>query len=137
MIKTNTSGFRVVVGQELEKYSAEVAVACKACVDETMDSMVDELKGVRSSRFAGKYTRPWKKFPRAWTSKSKQVTSGRVEGVVYLKAPKYRIGHLLENEHSNRSHTGSVKGSHFIEEIANKWEKLYQERMMEMIGKVV
>lgn len=136
MIKTNTSGFRVAVGQELDKYSQEVAVACKACVDETMDSMVDELKGVRSSRFAGKYTRPWKKFPRAWTSKSKQVTSGRVEGVVYLKAPKYRIGHLLENEHKSRD-GGVTQGSHFIEKIADKWEKLYQERMMEMIGKVV
>ena len=136
MIKTNTSGFKLAVGQTLDEYSVEVSKACKLCVDETVEEIVDDLKGVTSSAFSGRYTRPWKKFPRAWTSKTLQHNSGYVEGVVHLKKPYYRIGHLLENEHKSRD-GGTTRGSHFIEKIVTKFETRYQQKMIDLIGKVV
>lgn len=137
MIKVKSGGeFSMVVGQALREYSDDVAEACKICTDETLRDCVEELKTVKASSFVGKYTRPWKKFPKAWTYTLKQMSWGEVRGTVHLKKPMYRIGHLLEKDHASRS-GGRVRGSHFIEPIAEKYEKKYEERMKKMIGVIV
>lgn len=126
----------MIVGQELDQWSQDVAKACYVCTDETLQDMVDELKTIKSSSFSGKYTRPWKKFPRAWTYEIKQKSWGSVKGTVHLKKPMYRIGHLLEKEHASRNGGRTVSGSHFIEKTAQKYEKVYEEKMIDMIGVV-
>lgn len=126
----------MVVGQELDKYSQDVAKACEVCVQETGDDMVKELKKVKSSSFSGDYTRGWKKFPRAWTFTFRSGNVGAVQGTVHLKKPMYRIGHLLEFEHKQRD-GGKTQGSHFIEPISKEFAKRYEEKMIELIGKVV
>lgn len=126
----------MTVGHELDKYSQDVAKACEVCVMETGDEMVKELQKVKSSSFSGKYTRPWKKFPRAWTFTFRSGTVGTVQGTVHLKKPMYRIGHLLENEHKARD-GGTTLGSHFIERISEEYAKRYEKKMIELIGKIV
>ena len=96
--------------------------------------MVKALKKVKSGK--GKYSRPWKKFPRAWTKEIKQLSWGAVRGTVHLKKPMYRIGHLLEFPHATRG-GGRFEGNDFIRPIAERYEEMYVKKMMDMLGKVV
>lgn len=138
--QTNSARFAIDVGRLLNEYSQEVAVACRVCTEETASDMVDELKQFNK----GKHD--WKKFPKAWTYTIQQLSWGEVRGIVHLKKPMYRIGHLLEFGHAVR--TGgrapikegkqtSVDGFNFIEPIADKYERIYVEKMEDMIGVVV
>ena len=125
--------FAFAMEELLEEYSDEVTKVCHECTEDTAEKMVKELKKVKSGK--GKYSRPWKKFPMAWTKTIETKAWGSIEATVHLKKPHYRIGHLLEFGHANRD-GGRTEGNNFIAPIATTYEEKYVEEMERKIGEI-
>lgn len=124
-VLVNSSRFSIAVNEFLDEYSDDVAKAVYVCADDATRNARDKLKS--AGDFKGT------KFRKAWTRTIKQKSFGAVEAAVHLKAPMYRIGHLLEFEHASRN-GGRVRGYHFIEPIANECNEEFEQKLIEMIG---
>ena len=130
--KVTSSSFKVVVAGMLDQYSQDVATGCWVVVNEVTENAVEKLK--HAGDFKGK------KFRRAWKRTVKQYESGRVEADVHLKKPYYRIGHLLEHGHAimvGGRKVGDTTAFKFIKPVEEDAIKEYEEKMIELIGKVV
>lgn len=125
-IKATPNSFAVVVGDVLKEYSEDVSDAVYESADEVSQEAVNTLKGAGSSG--------WKKFPKAWTRKLKRKSLGAVEATVHLKAPMYRIGHLLEFDHASRGGGRTVGGFHFIEPVADDVAEDFEDKIIQKIG---
>ena len=126
-LKTTPNKFAVDVGELLQEYSEDVADAVYESANTVSKDAVKRLKSSGEP--------DWKKFPKAWTSKLTRKAWGSVEATVYLKAPMYRIGHLLEFGHASRN-GGWVDGFDFIRPVAEDSAEEFEETIIKKIGEV-
>lgn len=132
MLKATSSNFTIVVGEALRDLEQDVSKAMYVAADEATSNAVDKLRATYASN-GGRYSKPWKKFPKAWTRTLIQKSWGAVDAKVHLKKPMYRIGHLLEFEHASRN-GGRVGGANFIKPIAEETAEEFERKLIDMIG---
>ena len=81
-----------VVQKELSDYADVASEDVKKAVQETADSVVQELKA-NSPKRTGKYARSWRQ---------RKVTENANELGITVFAGRYQLTHLLENGHAKR-----------------------------------
>ena len=109
---------------ELAAYTREVSEGVKAAVDTTAKELLKNTKADAPVR-SGKY-------------KKAMAIKTRYEGIYdkrvtwYVKAPHFRLAHLLEKGHAKRG-GGRVKAYPHIEKNAEKAKKDFEKRVKEVI----
>lgn len=107
-----------------DEYTQELDTAIRAAMVEVLDDTVALLRAT-SPRKTGTYTYrkgEWHYNPtnvegpyaRSWRWRIQNARyTGHAEGIVYAKAPYYRLTHLLENGHA-KTNGGRVEGRKHI-----------------------
>lgn len=114
-----------VIMEELTLYTDKVKEKVDKCTEESMKKLVKETKdtapvGHRKKHYKSKIT-------------SKKLDKGRY--LWYVKAPDYRLSHLLENGHALRN-GGRTRGTHFIGKANDLIQKEYEENLKKEIESV-
>lgn len=112
------------IGGLLDDYNREVINATKVEAKKHMDTLVKETKNTAPKK-TGKYKR-------AITSKKEWENHLGVEYVWYVKAPHYRLSHLLEYGHAKRN-GGRTKAFHFIKNATDPIVDSYVKAVEEVI----
>ena len=96
----------------------------KKAVDETMDEMVKETKStaqVRSGRYKSKIA-----------ATIGENTMMKYSKVWHVKAPNYRVAHLLDKGHALRN-GGRYAGNQHVATAANRAVETFQRKLEEVI----
>lgn len=108
----------------LKDYSAEVGVAVRVAVAEVAQESAEELRHAGS--FKGRKYRP------SWTYEVRQ-TSLFTDGTVFVKAPHYRLSHLLEFGHAKQN-GGRTTAFNFIAPVNDKVEERFNKKLKDILG---
>ena len=109
---------------QLNTFETAVREGMKKAVDETMDEMVKETKStaqVRSGRYKSKIA--------ATTGEN---TMMKYSKVWHVKAPNYRVAHLLDKGHALRN-GGRYAGNQHVATAANHAVETFQRKLEEVI----
>lgn len=112
------------IGGLLDDYNREVIEATKAEAKKHMGKLVKETKNTAPKK-TGKYKR-------AITSRKEWENPLGVEYIWYVKAPHYRLSHLLEYGHAKRN-GGRTKAFHFIKNATDSVVDSYVKAVEEVI----
>lgn len=112
------------IGGLLDNYNREVIEATKVEAKKHMDTLVKETKNTAPKK-TGKYKR-------AITSRKEWENPLGVEYTWYVKAPHYRLSHLLEYGHAKRN-GGRTKAFHFIKNATDPAVDSYVKAVEEAI----
>lgn len=124
-MKTEIGNLSAVIAGELEKYTEEIADAVKAAATETMEELVKATKADAPKRTGA--------FRKAIKSEVTHESKWDRRLSWYVKKPKYRITHLLEKDHDNRTRTGTVEGHPFFQENYARAEDAFERKVKEAI----
>lgn len=113
------------IGYELQIYSRTAMEAIKEQTKESMSKMVKLTKAQKFKKGYGKYTK-------AITSKVMTDAPRNFIMVWYVKAPHYRLTHLLEKGHQKKS-GGETIAYRFVAKAYDEVEKEYQQKIEEVI----
>lgn len=120
----NVDELSEAIGGLLDNYNREVINATKFEAKKHMDTLVKETKNTAPKK-TGKYKR-------AITSRKEWENPLGVEYVWYVKAPHYRLSHLLEYGHAKRN-GGRTKAFHFIQNATDPIVDSYVKAVEEVI----
>lgn len=112
------------IGGLLDDYNREVIEATKVEAKKHMTKLVKETKNTAPKK-TGKYKR-------AITSRKEWENPLGVEYIWYVKAPHYRLSHLLEYGHAKRN-GGRTKAFHFIKNATDPVVDSYVKAVEEAI----
>ncbi|EHL17392.1 hypothetical protein HMPREF9630_00559 [Peptoanaerobacter stomatis] len=99
----------------LEEYSEHARKVLEEASDKTAKETVSKLKAA-SPKKTGKYAKAWS---------SKKVHGLFSKGnIVYVKAPHYRLTHLLEYGHAKKN-GGRVQGKRFVAPIEQEANRMF------------
>lgn len=108
----------------LDTFETSVREGVKKAVDESMDGMVKETRNTAQSR-TGRY----KKKIGATVGED---TLMKYSKVWHVKAPDYRLAHLLNNGHALRN-GGRYAGNQHVTDSANHAVESFQHKLEEVI----
>lgn len=108
----------------LENYNKVVVKGAKQKAKESMDRLVKVTKATAPKR-TGRYAQ-------SITSKQTRNDFFGAEYTWYVKAPHYRLSHLLENGHAKKN-GGRVDGTHFIKKASDPILDEYVRAIEEVI----
>ena len=119
--------------QQLTIYSAEVNAQLETATVEAMNDLVKKTKATApkaTGRFRRNITSDVKQFEKARTSKHGGLHGKVVKSTWYVKAPDYRLTHLLVKGHA-KAGGGRVEGDPFLKnalaEVLPAYEKAVEE----------
>lgn len=118
-------GLAAAIQETLREYGAEVTEATKKAVDETVGEVNEEIKSHCTFGGSGAYKKAFALKTSFEDNQNKRVTW-------YVKAPHYRLTHLLEYGHAKRN-GGRVRAYPHIQ----YGERLAKKRLPERIEGVV
>ncbi len=110
--------------EELKKYTMYVAQRVKDAADETANELLTNIRREAPKR-TGKYKR-------AMSIKTKSETAYEKRNIWYVKKPRYRLTHLLENGHRNRN-SGFTRAYPHIRDKEQAAKELFEEKVKEII----
>lgn len=127
MALVNIEQLATELGKTLDLYSEEVAEAMKKAVDKTATETKREIKSNtdfvnRTGHYVAHFA--VKTIAETRWSKSK---------VWYVKAPEYRLTHLLEHGHIKRNYKGNTRAFPHI----SKGEEYAEKRIVELIEELI
>lgn len=105
-----------VIMDELTLYTSEIKEKTDKRTAECMEKLVKKTKDTAP---VGHRKKHYKSY-----ITSKKLSNGRY--MWYVKAPEYRLSHLLENGHALRN-GGRTKGTHFISKANEQIQKELEE----------
>lgn len=108
----------------LDTFETSVREGVKKAVDESMDEMVKETKNTAQKR-----TGNYKKKIGATVGED---TLMKYSKVWHVKAPDYRLAHLLNNGHALRN-SGRYAGNQHVTDAANHAVESFQHKLEEVI----
>lgn len=108
----------------LENYNKVVVKGAKQKAKESMNRLVKVTKATAPKR-TGRYAK-------SITSKQTRNDFFGAEYTWYVKAPHYRLSHLLENGHAKKN-GGRVDGTHFIKKASDPILDEYVRAIEEVI----
>ena len=118
MLKVKIENLNKIITEELTLYTSEV----KEKTDKTAkDSMKKLVKKTKDTAPVGTRKKHYKSY-----ITSKKLDTGRY--MWYVKAPEYRLSHLLENGHALRN-GGRTRGTHFISKANDQIQKEFEENI--------
>ena len=114
------------IASGLNRYSSAILTGVREAAKVTVDEMVQETKQRRTTRLAhGKYAR-------AISSIAGEDSLTAQSRIWYVKSPRYRLTHLLNNGHKLRG-GGSYPGDQHVTRAAEKAMTDFEERVKEVI----
>jgi hypothetical protein len=108
------------IAKELSSYTVEVAEKVKAAADETAKELLENTRAAAPER-KGKYKK-------AMAIKTTREGEFEKTNTWYVKAPHYRLAHLLEKGHAKRK-GGRVPAFPHIERNAEAAKQSFSERV--------
>jgi len=111
------------IARTVREYTDAVSEGVAEVVDETAEQCKKELQA-SSPKKSGKYAK-------AWTVK-KEGRHRYVKRTIHVKAPHYRLAHLLEKGHA-KVNGGRVAGIPHIAPAEAKYNKLLEERIIDVV----
>lgn len=111
------------ITRAMREYTDAVSDGVMQAVDEIADEGKKELQAT-SPKKTGKYAK-------AWTVK-KEGRGKFIRRIIHLKAPHYRLAHLLEKGHAKRG-GGRVAGRPHIAPVEQKLVTRLEERIIDVI----
>ncbi|HHV63827.1 MAG TPA: HK97 gp10 family phage protein [Peptococcaceae bacterium] len=105
MAKINVDQLAAEIAQELSKYSQEVVEKINISSERVGKAAVKQLKRTSPKR-TGEYAK-------SWTMTTEKAIGQPHRRIVHVKAPHYRLTHLLEHGHAKRG-GGRVEGKPHI-----------------------
>lgn len=105
MAKISTDKLAAELAKELSKYSQEVIEKVNISSDRVGKAAVKQLRQT-SPKKTGKYAK-------SWTMKTEKAIGQPDLRIIHVKAPHYRLTHLLEHGHAKRG-GGRVEGKPHI-----------------------
>lgn len=108
------------LAKELSSYTIKIAEGVKAAADETAKELLDNIKADAPERTGA--------YKKRMTIKTTRENSYEKVNTWYVKAPHYRLTHLLENEHLKRN-GGYTKAYPHIEQNEEKAQQAFTERV--------
>lgn len=121
MAKVNVDDLTSEILKELSQYTNEVKDGVEVIKDEISKSTVNHLKQTSPKRF-GTYAKSW----------TRKVFGKKI--VIHVRAPHYRLTHLLELGHVKRN-GGRTKKIVHIRPAEEKAVKEYVNRVERLISK--
>lgn len=129
VVSSNKFNFAETVEFYLNKYSAGVTDLLEESIKEVSKESVKKLKQTSPKR-TGEYSKSW--------AYKQEIGRLKVGAVVYAKAPKYRLTHLLEKSHllrnGKRTNPEKKKGGKVHISPVNDWAQ--EEAIDRFISKV-
>lgn len=122
-IKINELGN--AIEKELLIYHEKIVVGMKASAQKNMRELVKETKAQRYKQDTGAYRK-------AISSRKLDETLNTITMQWYVKAPHYRLTHLLEHGHAKRGGGRTVAYGN-LAKSADKIKEQYEKEIMEVI----
>ena len=120
---SGTDSFASQLAALLQDYTEDVTTVTKQAVDDTADAVNTEIQ---------KHANPkWGKYLRAFEIKTTYEDRFEKRNTWHVKAPHYRLTHLLEKGHKKRGGKGRVKAYVHIAPAAEKWTGKFEQRCKE------
>lgn len=116
----NIGALADTIAKELSSYTVEVAEEVKAAADETAKELLDNTRAAAPKR-KGKYKK-------AMAIKTTRDGQFQKTNTWYVKAPYYRLAHLLEKGHAKRN-GGRTRAFPHIERNAEAAKQKFSERV--------
>ena len=92
--KIKPDDLAIALNAELERYSRSIRKGIREAGEQCINEMVDETRATAKKR-TGEYAQHI-------ACKQKANTSDKISFLWYVKAPEYRLTHLLNNGYANR-----------------------------------
>ena len=124
LTKVKASDVGVVIAQTLDIYSQAVQEALAEATTAAMQELVTETKKTAPKGSRGK-------FRRSITSTEQKLTRG-VRSTWHVKAPEYRLTHLLVHGHATKN-GGRTKGDPFLQNAVDRVLPAYEEQVREVL----
>ena len=122
----NCSELSDAITKELETYNKDVIAGVKKEAKTSMDKLVRDTKATAPRGRTRKYYR-------SITSKKEWENSLGAGYIWYVKAPRYRLSHLLEYGHAKRNHRGRTKAFGFIKRASDPIINSYVKNVEEIL----
>lgn len=126
MAKIDVDRLAQEIAEELAKYSREVIEKINISSEKVGKTVVKKLKETSPKRTGA--------YAKSWAMKTEPAVGQPDKRIIYVKAPRYRLTHLLEYGHAKRG-GGRVEGKphirpaeqQAIEEFVAEVEKALEE----------
>ena len=130
-LRINVNELAEAIGTTLKTYSSDVTDAIKVQTKNSMSDLVKQTKANAPRSKNGK-----KQYYKSITSKKTDESEFDVEYTWYVKAPNYRLSHLLEKGHKTRRIRNGkeyTRAFHFISNATNDVEKDFVKKVEEIL----
>jgi hypothetical protein len=115
-----------VISTELNRWAGKIADGVNQAAQITVKEMVQKTKQRKTTKLSrGKYAR-------AIASRPAQQTIHARSHIWYVKAPRYRLAHLLNNGHATLGR-GRVTGDQHVTKAAEQAKTDFERRVEEVI----
>lgn len=114
------------ISAQLETFAKNVRDGVKKAVDESMDEMVKETRSKAQARPGGG------RYKRKIGATVGANTLTTYSKVWHVKAPQYRLAHLLDKGHALRG-GGRYEGNQHVTNAANHAAESFQRKLEEVI----
>ena len=125
--------------KELSIYSEEVNEGLARVTSQRMEQLVRETKataptGRRNGQYRKNITADYKGLTRKGDRKKGQLRGRTIRATWYVKAPDYRLTHLLVHGHEKKN-GGRTRSNPFLENAVNHVIPEYEKDVQEVLSK--
>ena len=137
-IRVESDGLSAALEAQLSKYNQELNDKLTACVEQSINQLVKITKATAPrGRRNGQYRKNIS-ADRRDLKRAKRGAHGGFHGRVtsatwYVKAPDYRLTHLLVNGHATRN-GGRTSANPFLQNAVNQVIPAYEQRVQEALS---